>query len=64
MYTKVEDLSPSDRVLFGVIVKAHLLEIIGALELIAAGPRPDGTWNRDRQACQQLALDALAKLKD
>jgi hypothetical protein len=30
-----------------------------ALELIAAPKRPDGTWNRDREACRQLALDAL-----
>lgn len=30
-----------------------------ALELIAAPMRPDGTWNRDREACQALAEDAL-----
>jgi hypothetical protein len=30
-----------------------------ALELIATGPRPDGTWNRDREACRQLAAEAL-----
>lgn len=31
-----------------------------ALELIAAPRRPDGTWNRDREACRQLAAEALA----
>lgn len=29
------------------------------LALIAAPQRPDGTWNRDRLACQQLAEEAL-----
>ena len=31
------------------------------LELIAAPMRPDGTWNRDREACRQLALAALQR---
>jgi len=39
------------------------LERIGqlevALETIATPMRPDGTWNRDREACRQLAQDAL-----
>jgi hypothetical protein len=30
-----------------------------ALEFIASPMRPDGTWNRDRAACQQLAALAL-----
>jgi hypothetical protein len=30
-----------------------------ALLLIATPMRPDGTWNRDREACRQLAQDAL-----
>lgn len=30
-----------------------------ALELIAAPMRPDGTWNRDREACRELAAEAL-----
>lgn len=30
-----------------------------ALELIALPVRPDGTWNRDRQACMELAREAL-----
>ena len=32
-----------------------------ALELIASPMRPDGTWNRDREACRQLALAALQR---
>ncbi len=32
-----------------------------ALELIAAPMRRDGTWNRDRLACQKLAKEALEK---
>ncbi len=30
-----------------------------ALEIIAAPRRPDGTFNRDRNACQRIAKDAL-----
>lgn len=30
-----------------------------ALEIIASPMRPDGTWNRDREACQQLAEKVL-----
>jgi hypothetical protein len=33
-----------------------------ALTLIAAPMRPDGSWNRDRGACRQLALGVLARL--
>ena len=32
-----------------------------ALELIAAPMRPDGTWNRERLACQQIAVAALKR---
>lgn len=35
-----------------------------ALELIAAPVRPDGTWNRDREACRQVALEALGRHED
>jgi hypothetical protein len=35
-----------------------------ALELIAAPMRPDGTWNRDREACRQLAAEALGRYDD
>lgn len=34
------------------------------LELIAAPIRRDGTWNRDRAACQQLAAEALGRYGD
>lgn len=33
-----------------------------ALELIAAPMRTDGTWNRDREACRQIASEALAAI--
>ncbi|MFA5898081.1 MAG: hypothetical protein WC829_03090 [Hyphomicrobium sp.] len=42
-----------------VLVQAH-----GALELIASPMRPDGTWNRDREACRDLAAKTLAKSQD
>lgn len=32
-----------------------------ALSLISSPMRPDGTWNRDRRACQLLAEEALKK---
>ena len=35
-----------------------------ALELIAAPMRPDGTWNRDREACRQLAAEVLRRDED
>ena len=35
-----------------------------ALELIAVPARPDGTWNRDRAACQQIAAEALGRAED
>jgi len=34
------------------------------LELIAAPQRPDGTWNRDREACRQMAAEALGRYED
>lgn len=34
------------------------------LELIAAQRRPDGTWNRDREACRQMAAEALGRYED
>jgi hypothetical protein len=37
------------------------MEMRAALELIAAPRRPDGTWNRDREACRQLAAEALGR---
>jgi hypothetical protein len=35
-----------------------------ALRLIAAPERPDGTYNRSREACEQLAKEALGELAD
>jgi hypothetical protein len=32
-----------------------------ALQLIAVDKRPDGSWNRDREACAILAKEALSK---
>ena len=52
-----EDPSPLTKLELRVRV---LMEI---LELIAAPVRSDGTWNRDREACRKLALDALAKVE-
>jgi hypothetical protein len=34
-----------------------------ALELIAAPKKPDGTYNRDRETCEQVAKAALEKRK-
>lgn len=36
--------------------------MIGALTLIAMPARPDGTYNRDRRACEELVRCALKKL--
>lgn len=35
-----------------------------ALLLIAAGPRDDGTYNRDRKACEILAKETLKKIRE
>ena len=40
------------------------MEMLQALELIAAPMRPDGTWNRDREACRELAAEALGRYDD
>lgn len=37
---------------------------LSALSLIASPMRPDGTYNRDRAACGQLARDTLARIDD
>lgn len=41
--------------------RGRCIRLESALELIAAPMRPDGTWNRDREACRQLAQEALGK---
>ena len=40
------------------------MEMRTALEIIAAPRRPDGTWNRDREACRQIAAEALGRYED
>ena len=40
-----------------------LAKALETLELIATKQRPDGTWNRDRKACQELAQKTLDTLK-
>ena len=47
----------------GAASKAHQTAR-AALALIAVPRRADGTWNRDRAACQQLAAEALGKYDD
>jgi hypothetical protein len=37
------------------------MEMRAALELIAAPQRPDGTWNRDREACRELTAEVLGR---
>ena len=39
----------------------RLSEYESVLRMVAAPKRPDGTFNRDREACQKLAADALAE---
>jgi hypothetical protein len=38
----------------------RVLQLESALELIAAPRRPDGTYNRSREVCEQLAHIALS----
>lgn len=40
------------------------MDMRAALELIATPQRPDGTWNRDREACRELAAEALGRHDD
>ncbi len=40
-------------------VSDEVTRLRAALELIAAPIRPDGTYNRCREACEQLAKEAL-----
>lgn len=39
-----------------------LAKAVSALTLIAAPRRPDGTYNRERAACEQLAREALREI--
>jgi hypothetical protein len=38
--------------------------LVAALRLIAAPKRSDGTYNRSREACEELARKALAEIGD
>lgn len=52
-----DQLNATEMVLFKIQDEnARLRE---ALQLIATPKRPDGTYNRSREACEQLARDAL-----
>lgn len=42
--------------------EAEVATLRAALELIATPKRPDGTYNRCREACEHLAKAALRKL--
>ena len=42
-------------------LKLVLAKYESALELIAAPKRPDGTYNRCREACEELAREVLGK---
>ena len=48
-----------------IALVVEVTRLRAALEIIAAPMRPDGTWNRDREACRELAervlRDELAK---
>jgi hypothetical protein len=53
---KIERLT-EDRAYWSHLCERHSI----ALALIATPPRPDGTWNRDRQACYELAKQELER---
>lgn len=40
-------------------IKSALMIAIAALNLVAAPKRPDGTYNRGRESCEQIARQAL-----
>ena len=42
-----------------IVALARVEELEDAIWQIAAGPRPDGTYNLSREACQQVARKAL-----
>lgn len=45
-------------------LEQRLAKAEAALVLIATPMRPDGTWNRDREACRDLAAKTVASLQD
>jgi len=44
---------------YAIDAEEEIAILRAALELIASPMRPDGTWNRDREACRQLAEKVL-----
>jgi hypothetical protein len=42
-------------------LEARCAEYEHALALIACGKRPDGTYNRGREACERLARETLER---
>lgn len=42
-----------------LIAEARAADLEGALRLVAAPKRPDGTYNRSREACEELARKVL-----
>ncbi len=46
--------------LINLRVKVEIM--VAALHLIAAPKRPDGTYNRCREACEQLAKETLEQV--
>lgn len=46
------------------LLEQALAEAVAALELIAMPARPDGTYNRGREACEQLARSTLQRISD
>ena len=44
-------------------LRGELERLRSALQLIATPQRPDGSWNRDREACRVLAEEALRWMK-
>lgn len=57
-----KDLSIADALVLAELY-AEICRYESALELIAAPVRADGTYNRDRAACQRLAYEALYPTK-
>ena len=45
------------------MLKMERKELLAVLELIAAPMRPDGTYNRCREACEVLARKAIDKIE-
>ena len=44
-------------------LRSLLATIESEISVIAAPMRPDGTWNRDREACRQIAENVLKKMR-